>query len=186
MLTRLTHAAIAFAVTVAVYQAYVLAVVPLVEPADISQQTVQAISLEQLRQPPARLKEYEPLLRAYFPPDHWCLRLPSPPKIIESPQAMIVIDDYQQTDNGVLRVPRCAVVFFPNGRDLAGPPPRDAIVLEPADGATLQMDQTLNQSLRLDGSHAVRTTARPRHGPQRHEAARPRGRSARLKRATCT
>lgn len=33
MITRLTHAAIAFAVTAVLYQAYVLAVAPFVEPA---------------------------------------------------------------------------------------------------------------------------------------------------------
>ena len=36
MLTRLTHAAIAFAMTVVVYQAYVLLAVPFIEPPEQS------------------------------------------------------------------------------------------------------------------------------------------------------
>ncbi len=43
MLTRLTHAAIAFAMTVVVYQAYVLLLVPFIEPTLANRPSEQSI-----------------------------------------------------------------------------------------------------------------------------------------------
>lgn len=143
MLKRLTNAAIAFAALVACYQGYVLVLLPFVEPAGAAEQVIEAIPREVLERPPESLKRYEPLLKAYFPLNHWCFE--ALPKIIENGQALIVFDRYEQSNDGVLRVPKCAVVFFPNGRDPAADPPRDAIILEPSDGATLHMDQTIGQ-----------------------------------------
>lgn len=143
---RLMHAAIAFAVTVAAYQAYMLAVVPFVEPASAAEATIQPLTADQLHQPPAALERSRPLLQKYFAPDHWCFA--APPIIVENGQTMVVLDTkqkYQQNAAGVLRVPRLAVIFFPHGFDRAGEPPSDAIILEPAGGATLQMDQQLGQ-----------------------------------------
>ncbi|HYO24574.1 MAG TPA: hypothetical protein VEQ85_06450, partial [Lacipirellulaceae bacterium] len=143
MLTRLTHAGVTFALTVAAYQAYVLMLVPFVEPAGAAGPVIQAISLEELRKPPAALERYRPLLAAYFPADHWCFQ--TPPKIVENGQAMVVFDDYTQSESGELRVPRVAMIFFPGTRDRSGDPPRDAIILEPAGGATLQMNQQVGK-----------------------------------------
>jgi hypothetical protein len=144
MLTRLTHAGIAFALTVALYQGYVLAVAPFVEPAGIAGPVVQARSPEDLARAPESIKQYEPLLQAYFPTDHWCL-LQTPPKIIDNGQTMIVFDGLTQSPSGELRIPRVAVVFFPGLRDRGAKPPRDAIIMEPANGATMQMDQQVGK-----------------------------------------
>ena len=83
MLTRLTHAGIAFALTVALYQGYVLAVAPFVEPVGAAGPVVQAFTEAELAETPASLKAHGPLLQAYFPPGHWSL-LEKPPKIIEN------------------------------------------------------------------------------------------------------
>jgi hypothetical protein len=59
---------------------------------------------------------------------------------------MFVLDEYEQSENGRLTIPRCAAIYFRQPRDRGAPPPRDAIILEPSGGAVLQMDQRLGQS----------------------------------------
>ena len=145
MFTRLTHAAIAFALTAAAYQAYVIAVTPFVEPDAMLEPAARRSTGDEwirAREAPDRYRE---LLTAYFPPEHWCFA--RPPKTFENGQALVVLDDYRQTDSGELRVPKFAIVFFPRVRDRGAPPPRDAIILEPAGGAVLQMDQRLTQGV---------------------------------------
>jgi lipopolysaccharide export system protein LptA len=141
MLTRLTHSAIAFAVTVVLYQAYVLAVVPFVEPEWSPEELAEAATeehFEEGRQAPDKSRE---LLAAYFPAEHWSLE--KRPITIENGQTLIVLDEkYTQSQQGELRVPHCAIVFFPKTRVRGVAPPRDAIVLEPTGGAVLQMDRT--------------------------------------------
>ena len=137
MLTRLTHAAIAFAVTAVLYQGYVLAVVPFVEPAWTPIHTASATA-EDLAAGRNAVDNYRKLLANYFPADHWCLQ--APPMTFENGQAMVVLDKYEQSPDGKLDVPRCAIVFFPRRREAGNEAPRDAIILEPADGALLQME----------------------------------------------
>jgi hypothetical protein len=174
MLTRLTHAGIAFAITAVLYQGYVLAVAPFVEPPGAAR-TVAPIPLATLNRAPASLEHYKPVLAAYFAADHWCFGA-RPPIIVENSQALIVLGEYSQSDSGELRVPHVAIVFFPTSRDRGSDPPRDAIILEPAGGATLQMDQTIGQGKglgamgrmqfgRLDGQVVIRSDMK-QPGPQ--------------------
>lgn len=141
-MTRLTHAGVAFALTVAMYQAYVLVAVPFVEPASAAAPAVRALTDAEL-DAMAGGERYKPLLAAYFPADHWSLAPNARPIIIENGQAMAILDKYEQTASGALVIPRLAVIFFPRARDRGGAPPRDAVILEPERGAMLQMDQTL-------------------------------------------
>ncbi|MCA9230016.1 MAG: hypothetical protein KDA57_05165 [Planctomycetales bacterium] len=144
MLTRLTHAAIAFAVTVVVYQMYVLAVVPFVEPSLVGAGQ-QPIASEQDRLDARQaVHKHRELLAAYFPPDHWTLK--QPPITFQLDKAMFVIDDYRPNDQGQLRVKKCAILFFPTPRVLGQAPPRDAIVLEAPHGAVMQMDEAVPSS----------------------------------------
>ncbi len=145
MLTRLTHAAIAFAITAVTYQLYVLAVVPFVEPSLVAD-TPDVVATEQQRSEARQvLHRYRGLFAAYFPPDHWTLT--NPPKTFESGKAIVVLDDYQPKDNGQLRVNRCVILFFPTERIQGEPAPRDAIVLEAPHGAVLQMDEEFRPGL---------------------------------------
>lgn len=137
MFARLTHAAIAFFVTAVAYQVYAVVVVPLVEP------THTDAGAADRRQAAAdhnasALDKHREFLSAYFAPDHWSLE--TPPKTIESGHALIVLDDFAQSQDGKLRINRCVVIYFPGGRNRGGPPPRDAILLEAPQGAVLQMD----------------------------------------------
>lgn len=147
MLRRLTHAAIAFAVTVLAYQAYVLAVVPFVEP-NVAVRPRRGEGEPDVRQPRETPNRYHDLLAAYFPPGHWCLQ--QPPIAFENGQALVVVDGvekYTQSDDGKLRVPKCVIVFFPRPRDRTAAPPRDAIILDPSGGATLQMEERLDPAV---------------------------------------
>jgi hypothetical protein len=138
MLARLTHAAIAFAVTAVLYQAYVLAVVPFVEPAGASV-TVAPITPSAAGVGRSAVDNYRTLLSNYFPAGHWCLE--QPPKTFENGQALIVLEKYEPAPDGKVDIPRCAIVFFPRRRDSSDAAPRDAIVMEPSEGALLQMEQ---------------------------------------------
>ncbi len=139
MLARLTHAGIAFAVTVVVYQLYVLLAVPFIEPPHtrIISQVTDGTEAPADYTPTHKHRE---LLAAYFPANHWTLA--APPKSFDNGQAMIVLDDYQPNDSGEVRVNKCAVLFFPHEREPGEVPPRDAIILEAPHGAVIQLDES--------------------------------------------
>jgi len=152
MLTRLTHSAIAFAITVVVYQAYVLLAAPLVEP-PLVVKVVEPLTPDQIREGRKATHKHRDLLTAYFPPQHWTLT--KPPITIEIGKTMIVLDEsdnYKPGDDGQLRVQRCVMLFFPRGRVRGEIPPRDAVILEAPDGAVLQMDEGGRRSLTSMGS----------------------------------
>lgn len=171
MLTRLTHAAIAFAVTVMIYQAYVLLAVPFIEPP-------QPHIIAELGNGESAPTEYtsvhkhRELLAAYFPANHWTLA--APPKSFDNGQAMIVLDDYQPKEDGEVRVNKCAVLFFPSERVPGEPAPRDAVILEAPHGAVIQLDEGVSsqfnsigrlQWAKLLGDIIVRSDMRA-EGPQ--------------------
>ncbi len=171
MLTRLTHAAVAFAITVAVYQAYVVLAVPFIEPTFVDQRGEGPEDQEEAP-PREALHKHRELLAAYFPAGHWTLA--EPPKTFETGNAMIVLDDYQPNDEGRVRVNKCVILFFPGARVRGEPPPRDAVVLEAPHGAVLQMDDAVGPGLggmgriqwgRLEGDIVVRSDMRE-PGPQ--------------------
>ncbi|BBO36497.1 hypothetical protein [Lacipirellula parvula] len=138
MITRLTHAAIAFAVTAVLYQAYVLAVAPFIEPAWRVAQATAPPAVDEMMTPAEALHRYRDLLTAYFPPDHWCFA--KPPLALENGQALIIFSEYDETPDGKLEVPQCAVIFFPTAHAKSDGPPRDAIIMESELGASLQME----------------------------------------------
>jgi|GEM_PF-1423917 len=141
MLQRLTHAAISFALVVAIYQMYVLVAVPFLEPPWCEQAVAHSSTPGQHARAHTAPNKYRHLLAAYFPADHWSLK--EPPKTFENGQTMVVLDDYHPQENGQVRIDRLAILFFPRPRIAGGAPPRDAIVLEAPGGAVLQMDKSL-------------------------------------------
>ena len=141
LLTRLTHAAFAFAATAVTYQLYAVAIVPLVEPTHFETPALGTLSGGAGARPRAVRHKHRQLLASYFQESHWCLQ--KPPKTIESGHAMVVLDDYNQSEDGKLRISRCILIYFPNGRQLGAAPPRNAILLEAPHGAVLQMDDSL-------------------------------------------
>jgi len=172
MLTRLTHAAISFALTVVVYQAYVVTVAPFVEPISVQARNEESLDASTDSTPREAPHKYRELLAAYFPVGHWTLG--AAPITFEAGNAMVVLDGYQPRDDGQVRVTKCVMLFFPKPRVRGEPPPRDAVVLEAPHGAVLQMDQGLQSGLggmgriqwgRLVGDVVVRSGMRE-PGPQ--------------------
>lgn len=135
MLARLLHAGIGLVVTVALYQGYVLAVAPLVDPPTPSQP--KAAQSDALRAAPAGegAGKYQQLLANYFPGDHWSAA--APPWVLENGRMMIVLSDFSSSGQQI-EAKRCAMLLFPSGRNPGGGPPRDAIIMEPTGGALLQ------------------------------------------------
>ncbi|TWU29683.1 hypothetical protein [Bythopirellula polymerisocia] len=138
MFTRLTHAAVAFAITVVVYQVYVLLAVPLLEP-NRRANLIDLAELDLAAKPRVATHKHREMLAAYFPADHWTLQ--KPPKSFDNGQAMILVDDYQPHESGQVRVQKCALLFFPHERVMGETPPRDAVILEAPHGAILQLDE---------------------------------------------
>ncbi len=142
MLTRITHAAIAFALLVVIYQGYVLLAVPFLEPVSGTQDRAVQDGITPPRQAPHK---YRDLLAAYFPPGHWALA--NPPKTFEDGRVMIILDNYRTSDTGLLRINKCALLFFPNSYTLGDVAPRDAVILEAPHGAVLQLDEGVRPGL---------------------------------------
>jgi hypothetical protein len=170
MLTRLTHAAVAFAVMAVLYQAYVLFAVPFIEPPQTH--IPRALGGGDTIADYTPTHKHRELLAAYFPANHWTLA--SPPKSFDNGQAMIVLDDYQPQDDGEVRVNKCAVLFFPSERVPGEAPPRDAVILEAPHGAVIQLDEGFRagfsgmgrlQWAKLTGDIIVRSDMRE-PGPQ--------------------
>ncbi|QEG33618.1 hypothetical protein [Bythopirellula goksoeyrii] len=164
MLTRLTHAGVAFATTVVIYQIYVLLAVPLLEP----NRPANATELSEIDptggKPRVPFHKHREMLATYFPPDHWTLQ--EPPKSFDNGQAMILVDDYHPSEDGQVRVQKCVLLFFPHERVLGEDPPRDAVILEAPHGAVLQLDEGFHagfkgvgrmQWARLEGDIVVRS-----------------------------
>lgn len=143
MLTRLTHAAVAFALMAALYQAYVLLAVPFIEPPQLQVLRQLEGTIDPADHLPAH--KHRDLLAAYFPADHWTLA--APPKSFDNGQAMVVLDDYQPQDDGEVRVSKCVVLFFPSERVPGEAPPRDAVILEAPHGAVIQLDEGFTAGL---------------------------------------
>ncbi|QDT01606.1 hypothetical protein [Adhaeretor mobilis] len=150
MLTRLTHAAIAFAITAVCYQVYALTVVPRVQPATVRRDVV---NYDTPREPTHKYRE---LLAAYVPKGHWSLL--RPPKTFQNGQTMIVADVKDmasenmgksgnggksagvKSNSGQIRVERCLLLAFPKGWQLGQDAPRNAVILEAPHGAVIQLD----------------------------------------------
>ena len=167
MLRRLTHAGIAFATTVVIYQVYVLLAVPFLEPIPQGPELIPATIDSDLAQASLPTHKHRDLLAHYFPADHWSLQ--QPPISFDNEQAMIVLDGYRPSEDGQVRVGKCVLLFFPNERIPGETPPNDAVILEAPHGALLQLDEGFQAGLggfgrlqwaRLEGDIIVRSDMR--------------------------
>jgi hypothetical protein len=152
MLRRLIRSAVVFAIVLVAYVAYAHLAVPWMEPPASVRQPRQ-ISRSEFPGEPSVTK-YQLLLASYFAKDHWTqLR---PPVVIASSneQAMIVLDEYERitpqsaarsatgTRDAVpvatqIQIDRFALLIFPTPVREGLTPPRDAIILEAPQGASL-------------------------------------------------
>lgn len=137
MISRLPPTLVSFVAVVCGYAIYVLVAVPWIEPrADLALRTSPA-------GPPieARLAPYREQLSRYFPAGHWAL---NNPKVLESPQTMLLLQDWRAHDKGRVDLVPCAILFFPTARGEDGESARAPIILEAPQGAQLQFDSNFD------------------------------------------
>ncbi|TWT73694.1 hypothetical protein Pla123a_35870 [Posidoniimonas polymericola] len=140
MFAKLTRSLIAFGVVFVAYQAYALMLAPMIDPPRTTQVGGNAGAIVTV----SPVAKYQQLLSAYFPAGHWSLA--GKPKVIESGQVMMIVDDYVRDNTGRVNLTKCAVLVFPTPRRPGAAAPRDAVVIEAPQGAKLQFDRNFNPS----------------------------------------
>ncbi len=134
---RAVKLAVSFAVLVAAYWLYALLAVPLIEPSVPPPRAMAQSAGGEPREDP-RLEE----LRILFSADAWELRSP---KIIESDQAKLLMQEPRSLGDRKLQLRPCTIVFLPDKAGLSHHERvRQAVVLQAPEGAILEFDQPLN------------------------------------------
>jgi hypothetical protein len=124
-------------VVLTAYGLYALVAVPWIEP-DLTLRAAAAPSQDDLTAARQLTARYHDLLSTIFPPGHWAL---AGPKVLESPQAMLLLDQWQPLGRNRVQIAPCAALFFPEEPSAASPPGQRAILLEAPQGAVLEFDQ---------------------------------------------
>ncbi|MAT71953.1 MAG: hypothetical protein CMJ58_20815 [Planctomycetaceae bacterium] len=135
MFQRLIRAVVAFVVTAAMYQGYVLAVAPIVDPPPAVRPDNSHADADVLTGGQDMAAKYQQQLAGYFPAGHWSSQ--AAPWVLENGQTMIVLSDFKRQDAQII-ARRCAMLLFPSGRNPGGQPARDVIIMEPSGGAVLE------------------------------------------------
>ncbi len=141
MRTKAIRVCVALAASLAAFAAYALVATPLIEP------DAPYIGLDD---PEGRVEpvasptdKYQELLRRFFPADSWVM---DSPKLLESDQGILLINEYTHVDPRSIRLTPFAMVMFPSegARD---DPDRmgEAVILE-APEAVLEFDRPLDLS----------------------------------------
>lgn len=143
MLRRLIRSTIVFVAVVLAYQVYLHLAVPVLEPPVVRAKR-PAISDKDRQVAGLAVDRYQRFLASYFPTGHWSLVKPC--IVIESGPVMLVLSDYERHDDGRIDLTECAVLLLPTPRQEGTAPPRDAIVLEAAQGAKLKFDDHFDPS----------------------------------------
>ncbi len=138
---RITRIAVSFFAVSTAYWLYALAAVPFIEPAASRRADVEASSASR-RNAAGRLDRRLAGLAELFPADSWVLKNP---KILESDQFQLLMQDYRNRGDGRLELRPCAIVVTPAGSaESEEQRRRRAIVLEAPEGAILEFDRPLD------------------------------------------
>lgn len=170
MFARMGRIAASFAIVVIAYWGYVLAVVPWIEPAVALRQSsaAAALDVDPSRLAVARQREE---LACWFKPGDWEL---TSPKILETPQGIVLVDSYHNHDDGRVEIRPCTMIFLPEGQfDSEEERKRRAIILRAPEGAILQFDSPPDLKLaRIGKLVAGRLVGRITiHSDQKHPGA---------------
>ncbi|MDY0166206.1 MAG: hypothetical protein RBS80_06655 [Thermoguttaceae bacterium] len=137
---RITRIAVSFFAVLAAYWAYGLVVVPLVEPTASRRAEVE--SRAEQRRIAGTIDRRVAALAELFPPNSWALKNP---KILESDQFQLLMQDYRNRGDGRLELRPCAIILTPDGpAEDEEQRRRRAIVLEAPEGAVLEFDRPLD------------------------------------------
>ncbi len=138
---RITRIAVSFFTVTMAYWAYTLVAVPLIEPA-ASRRAEMDANAARRRGEAGRLDQRVADLAELFAPDSWALKSP---KILESDQFRLLMQDYRNLGDGRLELRPCAIILTPDGPPESETQRRPrALVLEAPEGAILQFDRPLD------------------------------------------
>ena len=143
MLKRLTRVGLSFAIVAAAYGLYALTVVRWIEPQVRASQSAEVPEGAGGRVD-IRLNKHDALFEKIFPPGAWERQQP---KVLESNQAMLLLDEHRPLGENRMELVPCTLIFFPQPREQADDSPQGApIVLQARDGAELEFDGPLDLS----------------------------------------
>ncbi len=141
-LNRPRTAVLSFVSLLLLHGIYQVAAVPIIEPPPPKRAGKPPTSSHAEKRHSTSAERYP--LETLFPPDSWEL---SEPKIIESGQVTLLLNDYQVREDGTVKLTPCTVIFHEptkkgtgKSKTVAAPP----IVMRAPQGATLQFDPPLD------------------------------------------
>ncbi len=138
---RVLRSAGSFAIVLVAYWTYALVAVPLIEPpAELRRD--KPLTEQDRQQGSHLLDDRLAELRELFPPGSWVLK---DPKILESDQVKLVMQDYRNLGDGRVEIRPCTIIFSPDGpADDEAQRRRRAVILEAPEGAVMEFDQPLD------------------------------------------
>jgi lipopolysaccharide export system protein LptA len=135
---RMLYAGGSFAIVFALYWVYALAAVPLIEPPADAPRHSEGERPGNLG---SMIEDRIAALAPLFPPGSWEL---DNPKILESDQVKLLIQDYENLEGGILKINRCTIILTPRGGDDGQDSARQLFIMQAPDGAVMQFDKGLN------------------------------------------
>ncbi|OHB81568.1 MAG: hypothetical protein A2W31_06240 [Planctomycetes bacterium RBG_16_64_10] len=140
MIRRLSPTAVSFGIVLSAYGLYTVLAVPLIEPnTELAGVTVSVSPVAGANS----IQPYYTLFARHFPPGHWAL---GSPKVLESPQVMLLLKDWRSEAAGVIQLVSCAVIFFPGRTHQDDSSTAAPIILEAPQGALLRFDDGFDLS----------------------------------------
>jgi hypothetical protein len=143
MFQRLVRTGLSFAIAAIAYAIYALIAVPLIEPS-VKARGPDEMPADAGERAKARLHQYDDLFDELFPPNAWERQ---GPKVLESDQAMLLLDEHRPLGENRLKLEPCTMILFPQPRERVGSRPQgNPIVLRAQEGAELTFDGPLDFS----------------------------------------
>ncbi len=140
-MARIARITASFLAVLAAYWVYAAVAVPLIEPT-ASRRAEAETGAGQRGSEDGRIDPRIAALEDLFPPDSWALKNP---KILESDQFQLLMQDYRNLGDGRLELRPCAIILTPEGpAESEQQRLRRAIVLEAPEGAVLEFDRPLD------------------------------------------
>lgn len=135
---QLVRATVSFLIVAVVYWLYSLLAVPLIEP--VAAERVAKPRAQGESDPSKPKSRHDRLICEAFPDEHAWQR--QRPKIVETDQAVLLVQDYRTLDDGRMELKPCTVLFRP--KKVGGGADQRVIILDAPGGAQLQFDSSVD------------------------------------------
>jgi lipopolysaccharide export system protein LptA len=138
MFARLTRIVASFAAVIVAYWTYALIAVPVIEPPAQARKRIELTKKEHEMATNAG-DRHKKLFAQYFQPGDW--ELEGNPKVLESSQAKLLIQEYHNLPDGRVKLQPCTIIFFPNAGRKQADGEEQVIIMKAPEGALLQFDE---------------------------------------------